>query len=123
MNKPTTIVSLLYDRTQTQLITWERTADDEKFQTSFTTYSVEVYKQPNHSDDGREYIATKLNIVDELGAIVEVIEAKDLSMRDLGGHDPEAVLEQIYDMARRIALGVEQAYDKLIKDLENILPF
>ena len=103
-------LSVLTERKQIQ---WERTPDDAEFQCSFPGYSIVLafhYIEPDGFRDP-EVPVWVLSIRDRKGTIVESVN--DDELREF---IPAAsrVMRDMWDSARRQALGVEAAVDQLL---------
>jgi hypothetical protein len=96
--------NLVYEKTKNGEITWEKTPQEGVFQTSFPKYSVMVR---NHSFAGPVF-----SILDDYG---EVIEELSYAAATNSGLDMDLLAE----LARRQAMGVEQALDELLSELKK----
>jgi hypothetical protein len=101
-----TLVERLHERTKAKKLAWERNAKGN-FEKSFPDYTVEL------SED-RDWNIW-LHIYNDEGDIIETISDEMLRQGRLQGDK----LAELYTMARRIALGSDQAIENLISALED----
>ena len=104
-------MALLLDRieylTSEGKITWEITEKDDVFQTSFSNFSLRIYKGTTdyyislHNSEG-----TLLESASDLDLLPEMADA---FMR----------MQSLYESARGYALGVEQAIDEILSELNE----
>ena len=109
----------LYKKTLSGKIDWEETALKEVYQTSVANYSLRI---------SREAASVRITIVNELGNEIETFLDDDLSPAwfvEIGITDnPFIVMKSMYEIARRRALGSEQAIDNILRELDDdALPF
>lgn len=99
------LIIKLHERTTRGELHWQQTPEEHAFSASFAKYSTVVASIPRdfmlrlHGPDGR---------------FLESIRGYDLM-----GYDQSAArnLEELYEMARREALGVDQAIDDLLAEV------
>jgi hypothetical protein len=114
MNKYQRLVALLIKRTKAGSAHWEPTAGQGMFALSLPDYSVRISKVENEQEDGIDDVF--FQIVNSNGAVidsfrdVDVVLENELTYRDM---------ESLYENARRIAFGVDQALDKLLEELDK----
>ncbi len=100
------IVKLLLEQTEARKVQWEKSATKGAFLTSFAKYSVVMAgtSQMPH-----------LFLYDEDGDVVE-----DLALADtFTNGDVKEALERLYILARRRALGTDEALDDILKSLRT----
>jgi hypothetical protein len=115
LDKMVKVIQLLAERTEAGKIQWEETEASGAFQAAFATYSVRLSKRPSRDRDEADDIV--LQIVNDDGTVVEEVSDVDMHARMENAY---RTMKAIYDVARRTALGVEQALDALIGDLEHV---
>lgn len=98
------LARLIYEKTKNGEIKWEATPDEGTFQASLASYSILVTRAP----DGEP----TLQICNEQGQVME-----ELTWSDAVNADFREMVE-LFELARRIAMGVEKALDELIGTLE-----
>jgi hypothetical protein len=105
----------LLARTRAGDLTWEGTTSDEAYLTSLATFSVKVSQV--WDDYGRESNIL-LSISDSGGRAIEGSRDDELADKL---HDPavRVMMRDLYTEARRAALGVDAALDKLLSELEE----
>ncbi len=96
------IAELVYQKTANGEINWEKTPDDNTFQTSFPRYSVLV-------QDANDTIVFK--ICNEEGQVIERLSEGQASNAGF------ANLRDLYVTARRTAMGVDEALDEILQTL------
>ena len=109
--KMANLIYSLLRQTQNGQLKWDQTEKSEKFQASFPRYSVRLYMAQNNGFDP-DYM---LQIINDFGDIVE--EVADPELREVM-ENPFLTMKELYEMARRSAMGVEQALDDILKYLE-----
>lgn len=112
-----TLVQRVSAVTKTGMRLWRETEADEVFQLSFTEYSIRVRKGESRSSQGMpEYFLSILNAV---GDVVEEIGDED-------GENPDVKaglyqeMKEIFETARRQAMGVDQALDSILNELDAL---
>ena len=117
------LVRRLAVATQKQGNLWERTTEDAVFQASFPGYSVRLARAMGYQNED----LIILSIFDEDGALVEQVDDSDLNSVLRNSYQ---VMLDLYEAARRQAMGVEQALDTILEALgeedpekEEDLPF
>jgi hypothetical protein len=109
-NKLIELAKLIYEKTKAGEITWEKTAYQGGFQTSFPKYSVIIRKLPVGLG------APTILLLDDKGEVIEelaynpVVETPEGAVR---------LLDELFDLARRRAMGVDQALDELLRELQK----
>ena len=109
-DKPHRLISLLFSRTEEGNLKWQDSADDRGYQVSFPNYSIVVDAYNDPSEDQPEIL---LRIMNNEGQEIDRYFAARLPKQTA------VELGQIYDIARRTALGVETALDELIGELQT----
>jgi hypothetical protein len=109
--KYATLVKRLLDRTSDGSLTWEETGLDGVFQASLPKFAVQVL--PIGDDYLVRLIDADGEVIDSVSdpELTEYLEDSFLKMRDL------------YQIARRSALGVEKALDSILESLNEDEPF
>jgi hypothetical protein len=111
MSKYSVLVQRLHQKTLKGGLSWEETALKNAYQTSFSNYTIRIRLQ-DHEDNPYIFVS----IFNHDGRLID--EFHDESIRDdLQNSYP--VMREIYDTARRSALGVEQALDDILDALQE----
>jgi len=115
------LTSNLQRRTLSGKIDWQETAWRDMFQASLANYSVRVSLVESQSAEGQD---VKISIVNEEGVEVESFRDVDLKQQwfsEVGtaGH-PYEVMLNIYQTARRAALGSEKAVSDILEELDKL---
>jgi hypothetical protein len=104
------LANLIYEKTRTGEITWEKTTFPEGFQTSFPKYSV-VIRKPSSSPLPRLFLYNgKGELIEEFSSGVMV---------QVSGAGGVRLMDELYELARRRAMGVDQALDELLSELQK----
>lgn len=101
------LVERLYEKTGAKTLLWEKNAHGN-FEASFPNYTVEL------SYNGGDVILAIYN--DEGEKLESVLSSAFLQHIDL--IDYERKMHELYHMARRMALGSDEAIERLISALE-----
>jgi len=108
------LVQKLATSTEYGAIDWARTEKPNYFQASLAEYSVRIaLTNPARGD----YL---LQILDPFGDTVE--EVTDDQLVQLLPN-ATAIMKDLYDVARRKVMGVEDALDAILKQLDDEMPF
>jgi hypothetical protein len=97
-------------------LSWEETTRDE-FQVAFPDYTVRVRREDVENQYG-DFIGEKFwfSIRNDKGRIIDEVSADDLSGRL---PDPTAILRELYNGARRRALGADKALEEILSSLSK----
>jgi hypothetical protein len=106
------IVQRLHAKTAAKEIKWERTSRSDVFQTALPNYVVKVSTTPSDQSMGLDYV---VSIVDASGAVLESASDVDVTKVFTQAYP---MMKDLYEMARRSALGVDAALDSLLAELE-----
>src|SRR5260370_24475234 len=87
------LLALIYDKTKSGEIVWEKTSNPVAYQTSFAKYSVTLFGV------GATPI---LRLYDEAGNMIEELSIRDTSV------EQDEMLRGLYELARRRALGIDR---------------
>ncbi len=110
------LVVMLHQKTLDGKVKWEKTSKVGLFLATFSGSSVRMFTKEN--EDSPEDLDYYLTIYNAQGDRVEVVSDILLQRADekFGGYK---LLSETYEMARRIALGVDDAIDALLSELDN----
>jgi len=111
-DKKVLLLQKLLVQTKMGRVKWERTVDDGVFQAGFPGYSIKMRKV----FDEETYLII-INIYNDEGSVVERITDNDVLT--LGWSNAISAIAELYETARRQAMGVENALDSLIASLED----
>ena len=104
-----TVIKQLHKKTLAGKIFWEATVEADVYQASFPGSTIKIFPQ------GADYVVM---IYNDEGVLIEEVNDTDFDPDDFGDEDPYAFLDELYSMARRRALGVDEALDSLLDELE-----
>lgn len=99
----------LRDATLQGKLQWSETADESEFRVNFDYAMIRVGQA--YSADGDTYVLSA-SLLTPKGRVVEQFTAS-------GGMD-YALLEELYDLARRSALKADDLLDRVISEVENL---
>jgi len=106
-------ISRLSQRTAEGKVHWQRTADEFTYEASFPNHGVRVLPRPART--GTHYVVQILN---GEGLVVEDISDLDLAgITSLEGPEACHYMRDIYNAARRQAIGADEAIDDIITAL------
>jgi len=113
-----TLVERLHRRTQERKVQWGETPKDGVFQAEFGGIIVTLQLRPDPQyPEEPDYIVRILN--DE-GRLVEQFTNNDLSsLAENAERHPYRLMSELYDDARRLAMGVDRALDTLLNELND----
>jgi len=100
----TGLVTAILEKTRAGKLKWEETADEEVFIASVggnTTLKVS-------RDASSRYYQSALSLLDENGKVILV------------SSEPESMLDELFTLARRIALKVDERVDRLMETLQKL---
>jgi hypothetical protein len=119
-NKIVTLVGKIETNTNSDLLIWEATADAHEFQTTLANFVVRIGEQFDPEDPERpDYV---IKIIDRDGNTLESATNVDLVKMEheatFGERHPYEVMQSIFKKAKRQALGVDKAIDKILSELQ-----
>jgi len=112
------VVDRLVEKTENNEINWKESPITDVYQVSFLNYSVTISEVYNASQEVPDYVVSILN---SEGKTVDSFSDVDLDRdRDMGsGGKYLKILRDLYQNARRQALGVDKALDEILNELDN----
>lgn len=119
MNKHAQLTDILVEKTAAGTAKWEPTSKDDTFALSLADFTVRISAIPTR-EPGVQGQDTLIEIVNSGGAIIDSFTDVELAAET--GARPEATykkMNSLYTSARRAALGVDAALDKLIEELDR----
>lgn len=111
-SKYATLAQRLVARQAKGRLDWKETEADGLFQVSFPDYSIRISLQENRY--GNDYAV--VSIYNEEGTELDTFSS--LNLQD-EWPDANEQLVQLYQSARRAALGVDKAIDSLLRELSD----
>lgn len=106
------MIVVLKDRTDAGVISWTETEESGVFQTSFSNYSVRIFRDVNPFEQAETDFV--LQIINDLGDVVEQVRDTDLTP---WFQKPFVFMRDLYESARRRAMGVDDAIDEIMRAL------
>jgi hypothetical protein len=113
--KQVRLIRRLIEKTNAGEVRWEPTANDEVFQAAFPTYGVRVEKVSDRWNDTTDYTVYVLN---QEGTAVDEMRDGNFTEADFG-RSPFLTLQDLFQGAKRTALGADQALDAILNDLDG----
>jgi hypothetical protein len=109
MEKQRRLVETLLERTINGLITWKETAEDGTYQVSFASNSIQIKEGgPNNND-------IVVDLINDEGVAVDSFSDRDIEQSETAKYF--MMMKDLYQRARRIALGSEQILDDILGEL------
>jgi hypothetical protein len=111
------LINLLIKRTEAGTANWEPTSRDDMFAVSFPEFSVRVSQQRSNSA-----IDVVFEIVNSSGTVIDRFTDTEIGEGFGSSLDQREFYKSaanLYDGARRHALGVDEALDSLIAELDK----
>lgn len=116
-SKPIRLLLQLLQKSHEGKVKWEKTVEDGEFQAAFPGFSVRLSTRPSHdTPDDIDYL---LSIFNEQGELIEVMSDSDLLHQGQSSPPAYKLMAELYGIARRTAMGVEQALDAILEQLEE----
>jgi len=119
------LAQLLHDKTGSGKIKWDRSPSKNSFLTAFPNYSVQISEgwgiqgvqlSPLVASAVPKHYS--ISIFNEDGGLVEQAGDPTIKANVNGASpDPNALMAELYSMARRSAVGADAALDELIAEL------
>src|SRR5713226_4678238 len=107
------LVERLHERTLSNKLLWEKTVDAGGYQVVFGGQSIKVARREDRDSWGALLgYSFSLEIYDEEGTQIEEIRPGDLE-------ESATQLKDLYEIARRQAVGVDKILDSLLSELES----
>jgi hypothetical protein len=114
-----TLIDRLRKLSDEDQVPWSETSDERAFQAALKGYTVTVAQDYAGQDWGQAVYVYAIRIHDTLGKLLETATERDFQdQRSFVGNKTAAeALQDLYDLARRKALKVDQALDDLLRSL------
>jgi hypothetical protein len=109
MNKAKEIFLRLHEKTKRGEINWEETEKETEFQAALPAYSIRIARE-----EGQDSVYYYLKIFNQEGKVIEEVAEIDLLSEWESG---QPKMRELYEMARRIAMRVEEALDSILLEL------
>ena len=119
-NKLMELVVRIEQKTMSDTLAWEATADQNAFQTTLANYVVRIREHNELDEPEPDY---EIKIIDKDGATLESISNVDLNniykiMEPQPKRHPYQMMVAIFKKAKRQVLGVDKAIDSILSELE-----
>ncbi|MFD0738873.1 hypothetical protein ACFQZQ_06220 [Lysobacter koreensis] len=102
---------VLRKKTEDGALTWAETEDKGIFQASFPKYAVRLFEAANPFENETDFV---LQICNDNGDVVEEVRDTDLTSFF---EKPYVFMRDLYELARRNAMGVDAAIDEIMISL------
>lgn len=118
------VVETIKKKTDNGTLKWSQTEASGVFQVAFPSYAVRISKKENSSSSfgtivlGKEFHV--FSVFNDEGDLVE--SASTYELIKINNTAP-TVMSELYETARRQAMGVEDALDSILDDLDDEPPF
>lgn len=112
-NKLIALINRIITKTSYGELDWESTNNPKSFSVSLSNYSISISAIKSFDYDDDDY---RITIYNEEGDVIE--EATDIELKN---QMPDALIrfKTLFDEARRKAMGVDEALDDILKELED----
>jgi hypothetical protein len=102
------LIERLHRKTQDDSLDWEEGPMDETYQVNFPQYSI-IIEEINDIEKLADY---QISILNSEGKTIEIISDEDLPK--IQEKNPTRILSEIFNHARRKALGSDEALDYIL---------
>lgn len=112
------LISRLSDLTHRGKVSWEETPKKDTFQLPFRNFTVQLSVVPSKTD--RDEMDYRIRIMNQEGSVVE--QATDVELEqnsDKPKHYYLRLMANLYEGARRNAMGADQAVRELLSELDE----
>ncbi len=107
--KISVILDRLHKNTMNGDIDWEESIEESLYEVSFSNFTTRI----SYYENIDQYI---LQIINDEGKVIEGVQHDDLHEFLT---DPRGMMKEIYEKARRQVLGVEDALDTILENLDD----
>lgn len=116
MDKSMTFVTRICERTIAGKITWAKTPKPNMYQTTVGAYILRFSVTASHQEEGEDLY--KLAIYNQDNEVVDSYDDESLTAQG-GAPGIYKVMKAAHEYARRVAMGVDNALDQILDNLEN----
>lgn len=102
-DKTIALIRALAEKTGNNEIEWEKTSNPDAFQTSFPNYSIVLLQRVGD---------ISLHLANEKGQVIERYSSTHAPT------DIDQMMHETFELARRRALGVDEALDDILRTLD-----
>ena len=110
----------LYKRTNSGKINWGETVEEDVYQASLANYSVRISLEDSETTAPND---VRITIINSEGSVIESFTDVDLRDEWHGNleidESPYVIMLNMYEIARRTALGSEKAIRDILKELDD----
>ncbi|HEY4416328.1 MAG TPA: hypothetical protein VGO57_11605 [Verrucomicrobiae bacterium] len=114
------LVKRIENKTNSDALNWEKTAEQNEFQTTLANFVVRIREYYEYGEDDPNYV---IKIISSDGTILESISNADLyriynQLKDKESEQhPYSMFVSIFAKAKRQALEVDKAIDNILSEL------
>ena len=112
LEKQAEFVRRLHERTGQGDIIWRQTETDGVFQADFPEHLVQIFQKWIDEDD--DTVDTYISIFTREGRLIGSFNDRELSEAESVGSDAFILMGELFEIAMRMAMDLEQALDNLI---------
>lgn len=112
-NKFVQLMRKVEEKTTRGEIAWEATAEESIYQATLSMFVIRIAQNPG--DGGPDYI---LSVADKQNCTVDSASNLDFPPEQVQAFKPYQMLKDIFETARRMALGADTAIDNILSELD-----
>ncbi len=114
--KQVQLIRSLMRKTNAGEVRWEATGDEEVYQAAFPSYGIRIER--NYDRWNKEVDGYTVYVLNQEGTAVDEMSDGNFIEANFD-RSPFLELQELFQGAKRTALGAEQALDAILKDLEG----
>ncbi len=124
LEKQGRLVKALLKRTRAGEVDWKPTVNENGFQVSFKDNSVLIERVERPREEVVDY---RISLINSEGAVVEQFTDVELN-EDLGSETSSGSswfksMNDLYELARRTALGSDKILNEILGEIDDEIPF
>jgi hypothetical protein len=120
------VVKKLHERVREGKVQWGQTESSDVYEAAFPLYAVRVGKRRSAIPDaGPGEVDYVVAIYNAEGTLIEEIDdpgLREASSGEITGVAAYNMMKDLYESARRSAMGVDEALDSLLSELDKVEP-
>ena len=114
--KMANLIYRLHAQTMRGSLQWLETEEEGVYQLSFPNYAVRVSTRDSEMHSGLDFLVSIYNLE---GKLIDEVSDQDMGEdMERAGASAFMTMRELYDEARRSAMGVQQALMEIMKNLE-----
>jgi hypothetical protein len=117
-DKEAKLIDLLLERTEANQLEWSVAVEADEFQVSFADKSVRISRMRTRDGSAIDYV---IELINEDGNVVDTFRDTNIDRAMTGntGGPWYKKMRDLYDFARRSALGADKVLDAILNDLDQ----